>query len=81
MDRTLILVKPDAMERNLGGTILARLEKTGLKDLLTPVLAVLEGTYPEIGVHEPALKALQELRGADPLSHPDHREGQDRNSS
>ena len=30
MDRTLILVKPDAMERNLGGTILARLENTGL---------------------------------------------------
>jgi nucleoside-diphosphate kinase len=31
MDRTLILVKPDAMERNLGGTILARLEAAGLK--------------------------------------------------
>ncbi len=31
MDRTLILVKPDAMERNLGGAILARLEATGLK--------------------------------------------------
>jgi nucleoside-diphosphate kinase len=31
MDRTLILVKPDAMERNLGGAILARLEAAGLK--------------------------------------------------
>ena len=31
MDRTLILVKPDATERNLGGAILARLEAAGLK--------------------------------------------------
>jgi nucleoside-diphosphate kinase len=31
MDRTLILVKPDAMARNLGGAILARLEAAGLK--------------------------------------------------
>lgn len=31
MDRTLVLVKPDAMERNLGGSILARLEASGLK--------------------------------------------------
>lgn len=31
MERTLILVKPDAMERNLGGVILARLEDAKLK--------------------------------------------------
>jgi nucleoside-diphosphate kinase len=31
MERTLILVKPDAMERNLGGAVLARLEGAGLK--------------------------------------------------
>ena len=29
--RTLVLCKPDAMERRLGGEILARLERTGLK--------------------------------------------------
>ena len=40
MDRTLILVKPDAMERNLGGAILARLEKTGLKIVALRVLKV-----------------------------------------
>jgi hypothetical protein len=50
--------------------VLHDLEKTGLKDLLNPVLAVLERTYPEIGVHEPALKALQELRGGGPFISP-----------
>jgi nucleoside-diphosphate kinase len=40
MDRTLILVKPDAMERNLGGTILARLEGAGLKITALKILRV-----------------------------------------
>ncbi len=31
MERTLILVKPDAIERHLGGAIIERLEKAGLK--------------------------------------------------
>ena len=31
MERTLILVKPDAMSRQLGGAILERLQKSGLK--------------------------------------------------
>jgi nucleoside-diphosphate kinase len=40
MDRTLILVKPDAMERNLGGAILARLEAAGLKIVALKMLRV-----------------------------------------
>jgi nucleoside-diphosphate kinase len=40
MDRTLILVKPDAMERNLGGAILARLEAAGLKIVALKALKV-----------------------------------------
>ena len=40
MDRTLILVKPDAMERNLGGAILDRVEKTGLKIVALRILKV-----------------------------------------
>lgn len=40
MDRTLILVKPDAMERNLGGAILARLEAAGLKMAALKMLRV-----------------------------------------
>jgi nucleoside-diphosphate kinase len=31
MEKTLVLVKPDAMERELGGAILDRLQKAGLK--------------------------------------------------
>ncbi len=31
MDRTLILVKPDAFERNLSGEIIARFERKGLR--------------------------------------------------
>jgi len=40
MERTLVLVKPDAMERNLGGTILARLEAAGLKIAALKMLRV-----------------------------------------
>jgi len=31
MERTLVLIKPDAMQRNLAGAIISRLEKLGLK--------------------------------------------------
>lgn len=31
MEKTLILIKPDAVERNLSGEIIARFEKAGLK--------------------------------------------------
>jgi nucleoside-diphosphate kinase len=31
MERSLVLIKPDAMERKLGGTIISRLEGEGLK--------------------------------------------------
>ena len=31
MERSLVLIKPDAMKRNLAGTILARFEQSGLR--------------------------------------------------
>ena len=31
MEKSLVLIKPDAMERGLAGTIIDRLEKTGVK--------------------------------------------------
>jgi len=31
MEKTLVLIKPDAMQRDLAGTIISRLEKLGLK--------------------------------------------------
>jgi nucleoside-diphosphate kinase len=40
MERTLVLVKPDATERNLGGAILQRLEAAGLKLIALKMLHV-----------------------------------------
>ena len=59
-----LIKKPDSVWLREGAHhVLHDLSKTSLKNLLTPVLAGLEGVYPEIGVYEPALKALQGLRG------------------
>ena len=51
MDRTLILVKPDAVARNLTGEILARFERKGLRiaslKLMTMDRALAEQHYAE----------------------------------
>jgi nucleoside-diphosphate kinase len=41
MERSLVLIKPDAMRRDLAGEIIARLEKLGLK------LVALKMLYPD----------------------------------
>ena len=41
MERSLVLIKPDAMHRGLAGTIIARLEGLGLK------LVVIKMLYPD----------------------------------
>jgi nucleoside-diphosphate kinase len=52
MERTLVLVKPDAMERNLGGAILARVEAAGLKIVALRVLRVDEAlAHKHYAVH------------------------------
>ncbi|HEY90830.1 MAG TPA: nucleoside-diphosphate kinase [Dehalococcoidia bacterium] len=38
MERSLVLIKPDAMERGLGGEIIGRLQKQGLKLLALRML-------------------------------------------
>jgi nucleoside-diphosphate kinase len=38
MERSLVLIKPDAMERGLGGTIIGRLQQQGLKLLALKML-------------------------------------------
>ena len=38
MERTLVLIKPDAMQRDLAGTIIARLEKLGMKLVALKIL-------------------------------------------
>src|SRR4030042_956358 len=40
MERSLVLIKPDAMERNLAGTIIGRLEQQGLRLLALKMLRV-----------------------------------------
>jgi nucleoside-diphosphate kinase len=51
VDRTLILVKPDAFERNLTGEIIARFERKGLRiaalKLMTLELGLAERHYAE----------------------------------
>lgn len=43
--------------------VLHELAKGDLEDLLTPIVAALDGVAPEIGLLRPASKALRELRG------------------
>ncbi len=43
MERSLVLIKPDAMERQLGGAILTRLQQLGLKLTALKMLRVDEG--------------------------------------
>lgn len=38
MERSLVLIKPDAMQRNLAGTIISRLEERGLKLVALKIL-------------------------------------------
>ena len=40
MERSLVLIKPDAMQRGLAGTILSRLESAGLKLVALKMLRV-----------------------------------------
>ena len=40
MERSLVLIKPDAMQRRLAGTIISRLEKQGLKLVALKMLLV-----------------------------------------
>jgi nucleoside-diphosphate kinase len=70
MERTLVLVKPDAMERNLGGQILARLEKTGLKMVALKMLKVdnaLANKHYGIHAEKPFFKDLIEYITSYPI--------------
>jgi HEAT repeat protein len=58
-----LIKNPDSVWLREGAHhVLHDLSKRGQKGLLTPVLAALEGVYPEIGIPEPARKALQGLK-------------------
>jgi nucleoside-diphosphate kinase len=59
MQKTLILFKPDAIERGLVGAIMARFERAGLRveqaELTRPPLAKLEEHYADLKAHNPAV--------------------------
>ena len=44
MTRTLVIVKPDAMERGLAGEILSRLERKGLRFAAVELRTITQGT-------------------------------------
>ena len=70
MERTLILVKPDAMQRGLAGEIITRLEKRGLKIVGMKLLhmdnALAKRHY---GIHEgkPFFEALVDYITSSPI--------------
>ncbi|MEJ7716626.1 MAG: nucleoside-diphosphate kinase [Thermoleophilaceae bacterium] len=47
MDRTLILVKPDAFERGLTGEVIARFERKGLRIVAMKLMQVERSTAEE----------------------------------
>ncbi|MGB2580100.1 MAG: nucleoside-diphosphate kinase [Minisyncoccia bacterium] len=74
-ERTLVLIKPDAIKRGLVGTILLRFEQTGLKivacKLVFPSRRQLDGHFPKSenwvrGMGEKTLETYQEY-GIDPV--------------
>jgi len=70
MERTLILVKPDAMERNLGGAVLARLEGAGLKLVALKMLHIdeaLANQHYAIHTGKPFFKDLIEYITSYPI--------------
>jgi len=53
MERSLVLIKPDAMQRGLAGTIIARLEQPGLKMVAIKMLHLDKATAQELySVHD-----------------------------
>lgn len=70
IQRTLILCKPDAIERRLGGEILARLEKAGLKIVATKMLwmdEALAKRHYAIHADKPFFKDLLKFITSDPI--------------
>jgi nucleoside-diphosphate kinase len=70
MERSLVLIKPDAMQRNLSGVIIARLEKRGLKIVAMKMLhmdrALAERHYA-VHKEKPFFKDLVEFITSTPI--------------
>jgi nucleoside-diphosphate kinase len=70
IQRTLILCKPDAVERRLGGEIIARLEKAGLKLVAMKMLwmdEALAKRHYAVHADKPFFKDLLKFITSDPI--------------
>src|SRR3989304_5840396 len=70
MERSLVLIKPDAMERGLAGAILARLQSEGLKLAalrMLPLDRVLAGRHYAIHKDKPFFKDLVDYITSTPI--------------
>ena len=70
MERTLVLIKPDAMQRGLVGDIVSRLESRGLKIVAIKMLKMDEATarrHYEPHVNLPFFKGLVQFITSTPL--------------
>jgi len=70
IEQTLILVKPDAMQRGLAGEIISRIEKKGLRIValrMIQVDAALAGRHYEAHTERPFFKSLVEFITASPI--------------
>jgi nucleoside diphosphate kinase len=63
VERTLILVKPDAFDRNLSGEIIARFERKGLR-LVALQLMTMSRELARTGSMAPTVPSRQRVRWA-----------------
>lgn len=70
MEKTLIIIKPDALQRGLVGEITSRLERKGLKLIGVKMLslddAILQAHYAHI-VDKPFYKGIEEFMKSSPV--------------
>ena len=70
MERSLVLIKPDAMQKNAGGAIISRLEEQGLKVAAAKMLHMdkdLAGRHYAIHSDKPFFAGLVEYITSDPI--------------
>ena len=63
MERTLILIKPDAVQRGLSGKIISRIEDKGLKLIGMKLIHVFAEEYREFYEIDSLLKDKGDLKG------------------
>jgi nucleoside-diphosphate kinase len=70
VERTLVLVKPDAMQRGLAGEVISRIERKGLRIVAMRLLQVdseLAGTHYQAHTEKPFFRSLVEFITSSPV--------------